>query len=591
MKNERNASASGVSLEQRTSFVLKQRNTRIVHGIRAAGAISILVGAVWACGSDNALRGDGGADANLEDAARGEDAKSATDGGFASADGGGLVDSATADGGTATSDGGAADGGSKDSGQFDGGPLLGCGTGTSAYVKSVRSNANFGPGVKLWGTAGHAAGDATVAGELSGQETFGAGTPQATVLRGGQLGSPLVLRYDAAGNFKWGAVGAGDGTVLKVGTAADGAVIAIGYFNDVLTFAEGTPSQVVLGTPNNVRSGQHPFVAKWNAGGVFQWAKTALGARAASTAIAVAADGSSIVGGIYGDSSIANRVQFDNLNSLSSSGQWEQMYIVSYDATGAVRWVRQAGGPSRNEVIADGAATGDGGAIFAGVYGNGTSMFEGGRTPSLSRTRAAQQNYYLLKYSSAGDLEWLSSADGDSEATAVATNGAEIAVAVSGPAATTFADGTPGSKVLAAGARAIAYYTPQGSLKRLVPIMDRISIGGPRAVAIAPDGTVAVAGSYYSNVNFTLANGNLPLTTAGWDDSFVACMAPSAAGLAWLRSGRGILQDYGNAITLDGLGRILVAGSTRDGLTVETSAAGTTVLPLRENGIVQLFPR
>jgi hypothetical protein len=151
--------------------------------------------------------------------------------------------------------------------------------------------------------------------------------------------------------------------------------------------------------------------------------------------------------------------------------------------------------------------------------------------------------------------------------------------------------GTPSTLPLSTAARAIAYYGYDGTLQKIVPIMNAISIGGPRRIALAPDGTVALAGSYYSQATFTMTSGPLTLTPAGWDDGFVACLEPTSTGLAWLRSGRGILQDYGTAVDFDGLGRLVAGGKSRDGLSLETGAATATSLPARENGFFQAFAR
>ncbi|HSO41211.1 MAG TPA: hypothetical protein VLT33_52150, partial [Labilithrix sp.] len=326
------------------------------------------------------------------------------------------------------------------------------------------------------------------------------------------------------------------------------------------------------------------------ANGTLQWARAGSNASAFSTAIAVAADGSSVVTGHYGDSSLANQIVFDGAHSLSSSGRWEEIFVVAYDPAGNVRWARQGGSPVRSDSASGAAMLADGSVVITGTLDQGLATFEGGGKPSRSVT-VASRGYFLARYGATGDLEWLSSGTGDTTGDSVAAAGPTIAVAVTGSASTVFNAGTPSATPLAAAARAIAYYAYDGSLLKLVPIMNAISIGGPRQIALAPDGTVAIAGSYYSQATFTMSGGPLTLVPAGWDDGFVACLEPGATGLAWIRSARGILQDHGTAVDFDGLGRLVAGGKSRDGLSLETGPATAASLPARENGFFQTFPR
>lgn len=92
------------------------------------------------------------------------------------------------------------------------------------------------------------------------------------------------------------------------------------------------------------------------------------------------------------------------------------------------------------------------------------------------------------------------------------------------------------------------------------------------ALAIAPDGAVAIAGTY--NVAFSWRGAALP-TTEG-QDVWLSCLEPDGQ-LRWAKSGGSILDDEVTSIAADAEGNVIVAGSfwltgTFDGLTLQAGA-------------------
>lgn len=557
-----------------------------------AGAV-LVAAAASACGSEPAGEASGSlpSDPDPDPGAAGSHERDGSGGDAATSDARAHDGSGGNGGGSGSLDGGSSEAGTgADAAPFDAGPFRGCGAGVAALTTSLRTTTGFESQADVLAIAAHGDGSVTAGGSLSSRETFGAGTAASVQLQGSQLGSPLVARYDSAGAFLWGKVFATSyGTVTGIGKAADGSVVVSGYFQGSMVVDAGLPSAVTLGTPG-AQSGYRPFVVKLAASGALQWARAASNASAFSTAVAVAPDGSSVVAGHYGDSSQNNAITFDATHSLSSAGRWEEIFVVAYDPAGNVRWARQGGSPVRSDSASGAAILTDGSVVVSGTLDRGLATFQGGGKPSRSVT-VGSRGYYLARYAASGDLEWLSSGTGDTTGDSVAAAGPTIALAVTGSAGAVLNAGTASANTLPAAARVIAYYAQDGSLQKAVPIMNAISIGGPRRIAVAPDGTVGIAGSYYSQASFTMTGGPLALTPAGWDDGFVACLEPGATGLSWLRSGRGILQDYGTAVDFDGLGRIVAGGKSRDGLSLDTGPATTTSLPARENGFFQAFPR
>lgn len=88
------------------------------------------------------------------------------------------------------------------------------------------------------------------------------------------------------------------------------------------------------------------------------------------------------------------------------------------------------------------------------------------------------------------------------------------------------------------------------------------------AVALAPDGAIAVAGAY--NAAFSWRGAALPATEG--QDVWLSCMNPDGE-VRWAKSGGSILDDEVAAVVADADGNIIVAGSfwltgTFDGLTL-----------------------
>jgi len=89
------------------------------------------------------------------------------------------------------------------------------------------------------------------------------------------------------------------------------------------------------------------------------------------------------------------------------------------------------------------------------------------------------------------------------------------------------------------------------------------------ALAIAPNGSVAMAGTY--NATFSWQGAALPATEG--QDMWLSCLEPDGQ-LRWAKSGGSILDDEVAAIAVDAGGNVMVAGSfwlmgTFDGLTLQ----------------------
>lgn len=180
-----------------------------------------------------------------------------------------------------------------------------------------------------------------VAGMLLGSATLAAGQPEETVLRARAEDSSFVARYRADGSLAWarsfgGRIDAERGAALT--TAADGSCVVVGDFRGEATFGERSSNRVVL----RARGTRDLFVARYGVNGALAWAHRAGGSgTVCGQSAALRADGACVLTGW-----LMGQVQFTGRRGHRSiqAGGVMDMFLACYDAEGALRWVRTAGG-------------------------------------------------------------------------------------------------------------------------------------------------------------------------------------------------------------------------------------------------------
>jgi len=242
------------------------------------------------------------------------------------------------------------------------------------------------------GIVADANGNAYVTGNFTGPATFsqfslsGYGGPDV-----------FVAKYDRDGNVIWVRPAGGSGDDEGQGIALDGAgnVYVTGYFSGTATF----------GTTNLVsRGSQDIFVAKYDSGGNFLWARSA-GSTNDDEGFGVAADaaGNSYLTGYFRSAATFGA------NTLNSYGGGD-IFVAKYDSDGNLVWVRQAGSSvgvladigngitldSKDNVCVTGTFTGE--ATFGNVILQGIGV-----APDI----------FVAKYDRAGNLLWARREGGD----------------------------------------------------------------------------------------------------------------------------------------------------------------------------------
>ncbi|MEO8067656.1 MAG: hypothetical protein ABI599_08200 [Flavobacteriales bacterium] len=132
-----------------------------------------------------------------------------------------------------------------------------------------------------------------------------------------------------------------------------------------------------------------PFIVKYAANGVLQWAHTVPPGGGNAKAIAVDADGNSVVGGEFGSNGIC----------------------ASYDANGALLWSQGFTPLGPGYMGVNSVALDDAGNIYLSGFFSGTLVLDGDTLHPAS-WNAASQDIFLMKLTSTGEVLWVTEAGG-----------------------------------------------------------------------------------------------------------------------------------------------------------------------------------
>jgi hypothetical protein len=143
----------------------------------------------------------------------------------------------------------------------------------------------------------------------------------------------FIVKIDSVGEYEWAHQAGGLRGDVAYAIAVDEArnSYITGYFSDVAYFGQHTLQVVAY---NDI------FVAKYNAKGICQWARSAGGRLLdIGTGISVAKDGSIYITGV-----VDSVVFFENDTVFIS--RKDDTFVAKWDRNGNYQWVRLAGGPN-----------------------------------------------------------------------------------------------------------------------------------------------------------------------------------------------------------------------------------------------------
>ncbi len=254
--------------------------------------------------------------------------------------------------------------------------------GNVVWATSAGSGANdIGYGISL-----DAVGGIYVGGTFSGSVFFGSNS----VTSSNSSADAFVAKLSPSGTWLW--VRAGGSTVDDQAQCIDvnGSTVALsGYFKSSATFSTGTI---------NSYGNSDIFVAKYDTAGNFQWVRGG-GGTSYEIAYGVTVDPS---GNIYSNGYFRGTATFGIFIMTSTGG--DDAILLQYSPTGTCMWAKKGGGTGDDKGLG---VTSDANGIYATGWFVGNATFE---TQGIAS--AGSSDVYVVKYNTAGTLQWISRAGG-----------------------------------------------------------------------------------------------------------------------------------------------------------------------------------
>jgi hypothetical protein len=225
-------------------------------------------------------------------------------------------------------------------------------------------------------------------------------------------------------------------------------------------------------------------------------------------------------------------------------------FLAKYGPTGGYVWAKTVGGTGADAGTS--VKTDSAGNVFVTGYMGATVDFGGG-----SLVSAGGQDVFLVKYSSAGAHLWSRrfGSTGADLGTGVGTDSSGNVVVVG-----TFTGSIDlgGGSLTSAGGRDIfvAKFSATGQhvWSKRFGGTDNDDV---RGVAVDRAGDVVVTGQFLNTIDF----GGPPLTSAGFEDIFLAKLSGGTGDHAWSqRFGGNSAGDYGYGVAVDGNGNVAMTG-------------------------------
>ncbi|MCB0567342.1 MAG: SBBP repeat-containing protein, partial [Phaeodactylibacter sp.] len=226
-----------------------------------------------------------------------------------------------------------------------------------------------------------AAGYLYATGFFEGDATFG-NTP----LTSTGSADVFVVKYDAAGTLLWAQQDGGDSTDFgyAITADADGHLYTTGFFENTATF--GNTSLISAG-------GEDIFIAKYDIAGTLLWAQQG-GGDSTDIGRSITTD---VVGNVYVTGEFQGTAAFGS-SVLISEGDFD-VFVVKYDAAGAVLWAQQGGGAGMDN--SRGIAIDAAGKLYVTGGFSATATFGNTRLASVG-----DEDVFVMKYDADGTVLW-----------------------------------------------------------------------------------------------------------------------------------------------------------------------------------------
>lgn len=245
------------------------------------------------------------------------------------------------------------------------------------------------------------AGNVITTGRFSGTADFDPGAGVHNLLTGGGGYGVFLQKLDASGNYLWSFVinasGNDQGTCVKTDAANNIYICGSIASNNDFDPAGGN---AVVFTKGNLDA----FVAKYNSGGGYLWAK-GFGSTTTDIAQGLVVDASQNVyfTGYFSSTFDANPdTAAAAVNNLVSAGNAD-VFLIKLNSNGSFGWAKQVG--STGIDVATGISLGAGSTIYLSGYFEGTVDFDPSAA-TTSFTSFGLKDGFLLSLNGVGDLNW-----------------------------------------------------------------------------------------------------------------------------------------------------------------------------------------
>jgi hypothetical protein len=346
----------------------------------------------------------------------------------------------------------------------------------------------------------------------------------------------FVVKYNSTGTVMWAKNfgGTADDFPYSITTDASGNVYVAGYF--------GSPG-ITIGTTTLTNTGvEDMFLAKYDAGGNAQWARSSNGDHAeGARSVKTDASGNVYVTGyfyskkpVFGTDTLYN-MSITNPPAFDPDGV--DMFLVKYNSSGSVVWAKRAGGAEHEYGYA---LAIDGTAVYVGGYFSSSSFLFGSTT--INNTGNGT-NIFLAKYDQNGNVAWANGAGGtvNEYLHSVVTDGTGN-VYISGQFnSSNMAFGTATLSLAGNMDAFLAKYNSAGV------IQTAIGIGGTdheNAMSLTSDGTDIYAAGYYRSS--ALSFSSTTITNTGGFDMYLAKLNMTSVGVTTVSRNEDQINIYPN---------------------------------------------
>jgi len=216
----------------------------------------------------------------------------------------------------------------------------------------------------------------------------------------------FIAKYDVNGNVLWAKNAGGDfnSAVSSITTDKNGNALVTGYFGSTtLTFGN-----ITLTNDGPYGSNYDVFVVKYDSNGNVLWAKNAggtySGCLSVGNSVSTDANGDVLVTGYF-----TGAIDFSTISLSSKTGS--ETFLVKYDASGNILWVRQSVGTGSHENKGNAVHTdGNGNVFITGIFADSAITF--GAFTITNTSVPGYLDLFLAKYDASGNVLWVKGAAG-----------------------------------------------------------------------------------------------------------------------------------------------------------------------------------